>query len=122
MTQRVRVAPASAFDDGDREFVTVDGVEVGVVRYGGEFYAIANRCCHQAGPVAEGLVRERLVAEWPGPGERETERFGDRPAVSCPMHGWEYDLETGEHLGDGDVAVETFDVTVEDGVVYVLAD
>lgn len=122
MTDRVRVGPVDAFDDGDREFVTLNGVEVGVVRYDGEFYAIENRCCHQDGPVAKGLVREALVAEWPGPGEPETERFGDKPAISCPMHGWEYDLESGTHLGDADVAVDAYDVAVEDGVVYVLAD
>jgi nitrite reductase/ring-hydroxylating ferredoxin subunit len=116
---RVRICDESELEPGDRTLVDVDGVEVGVINVDGELYAMRNSCPHRDGPVCEGKVTNALVGTWPGVGERLEERMSGDPAIACPWHGWEFDLATGDHLGDATFSVETYDVVVEDDVVYV---
>ena len=117
--ERVRVCPADQLGDGDRRFVDVDGHEVGVLNVDGDYFAVLNSCPHYRGPLCEGKVTDALVGEWPGIGERITERMAGDPAIACPWHGWEFDLESGEHLGDDSYRVRTYDVIEDDGVLYV---
>jgi len=119
MSERVFVAEATQLEPGDREFVEVGATEVGVINVEGEYYAIQSRCAHDGGPVCKGLVQGALDCQWPGPGERVELSFSDTPAIACPWHGWEYNLETGEHLGDSNVSLQTYDVVTEDGKLYV---
>jgi nitrite reductase (NADH) small subunit len=39
--------------------------------------------------------------------------------ITCPWHGWQYDVRTGENEFDLALVLETFDVVVEDGDVKV---
>jgi nitrite reductase (NADH) small subunit len=98
-----------------REFVTVARVEdvppgtVRAVRAGerdvalahvdGRFYATQNECAHLEGPLGDGAL-EGFV-------------------LTCPWHGWQYDVRTGENEFDRAIAVETFPVAVADGEVRV---
>lgn len=116
---RVRVCDAEELPPGERALVDVDGTVVCVLNVDGEYYAIQNECAHQGGPVCKGKVHPELLGEFVEPGERVRERHGERMVVACPWHGWEYDLETGDHLGVKDISIEAFSVAVEDGVVYV---
>ena len=115
----VRVCDVAELHDGERRMVEVDGREVGVLNVEGDYYAIANTCAHMGGPVCEGKVQGALKGEFLGPGKRVNEYFADELAIACPWHGWEYDLATGEHLGDDDIRIPTYDVVVEDGTVFV---
>lgn len=116
---RVAVAEAAALGPGEHELVTVGGQEFGVHNVDGEYYAILNQCAHDCGPVGEGTVRPKLVVEDAEPGERERERYDeDTPTITCPWHGWSYELETGTHVGLDDISLPTPDVVVEDGTVY----
>ncbi|WP_435183703.1 Rieske (2Fe-2S) protein [Halobellus sp. EA9] len=116
----VAVGPADDFEDGDRAFVEVDGAEVGVLRVEGEFYALQNHCLHDGGPVCSGKTHRKLVGEFEEPGKRVERSYTDEECViSCPWHGWSYDIETGEHLGNDDIVLPTYEVVVEDGVVHV---
>ena len=120
MSGRVHVGAVDEIGPGECAVVEIDGREIGVRNVDGELYAIDNHCPHRGGPVcSEGSVRGALEADWPGPGERSEEYYADRPAIACPWHGWEFDLETGVHLGDSTVSVPTYAVTVEDGEVFV---
>ncbi|MGM0590426.1 MAG: Rieske (2Fe-2S) protein [Halobacteriota archaeon] len=122
MSDRVFVASEDDLEPGDRKIVTVNGQSVGVFNFGGTYYAVLNRCPHRGGPVCEGReVTGALAVDWPGPGERETEYYSDAPAVACPWHGWEFDLESGIHLGDTDYRLPTYDVVVDGGDVFVEA-
>ena len=116
---RVRVCEADQLEPGDRIVVELDGVEVGVFNVEGELYAIRNRCPHRGGPVCEGKVTDALVGHWPGIGQRLEERLAGDPAIACPWHGWEFDLETGVHLGDDTFRVPTYETFREDGIIYV---
>jgi nitrite reductase/ring-hydroxylating ferredoxin subunit len=118
MSDLVEVAPEEELGPGERRIVEVDGRSVGVFNVDGEFYAVANECAHEGGPVCTGRLHGALVGTYEGPGERVRERFSDTPAIACPWHGWEYDLTTGDHLGDPAVSLPSYDVVVEDGVVH----
>lgn len=73
--------------------------EVAVFDIEGTLYAISNICPHQHSPVlAEGYV--------------------DDGCVTCPLHGWVYDIRTGEAVVGGR-SLDTYQVIEEDGDVYV---
>lgn len=117
---RVSVGTAADLGPGDRKVVRVDDVPVLVLNVGGEYYALENTCRHQGGPVGQGKVMGRLEAEFVGTGERIAESFSETEfTISCPWHGWEYDLRTGTHCGDADVALRTFEVVEENGELFV---
>lgn len=117
---RVRAASVDELGDGDRTLVHVDGTSVGVFNLDGEYYALANECPHQGGPVCTGRIGGKIVAEERGVGERVEERVSEERVVACPWHGWEYDVETGEHVGNPRVALETYDVVVDGEDVFVV--
>lgn len=114
------VADGDAVADGDRIVVDIDGREIGVFRIDGEYYAYPNVCQHQQGPLCEGTVtgtvdasfdREELDLEidWTDEGE----------VLSCPWHGWEYHLRTGQCLSRTDLRLPSFPIEERDGDVVV---
>jgi len=115
----VEVGPVEEFEDGEHQLVDVGRAEVGVVKADGEFYALRNQCPHDGGPVCQGPVQKELLGEFTGTGERIEQYYGDESIISCPWHGWSFELETGKHIGDDRIQVPTYEVVVEDGVVYV---
>ncbi|WP_152496929.1 nitrite reductase small subunit NirD [Roseovarius sp. THAF8] len=63
-----------------------------------EVFATSNTCPHKAGPLSEGIVHGQ--------------------SVTCPLHNWVFDLETGKAQGeDGEIA--TYPLKVEDGRVLI---
>lgn len=120
MSAREAVCSVEDLGPGDRiRYETATGQEVAVFNFEGEIYAISNTCAHFGGPICKGKVQGTLVGEFQEPGERIKESFSDKPAVACPLHGWEYDLETGVHLGDDSISIPTYETVVEDGTVFV---
>lgn len=114
MSEKTFVIEADELQAGDRVIVEIDGREFAVFNVDGDLYGLANYCVHQGGPVCEGLlsgtvgVDEELDLVYEKEGE----------IVSCPWHGWEFEVRTGEHLADPGYRLPTYDVTVEDGGVY----
>ena len=43
----------------------------------------------------------------------------DGTTVTCPWHGWEYNVTTGENLDDPDTKQETYAVKVEGDDIFV---
>lgn len=118
--ERYRVGPADAVPERGCTLVSAGSVEVGVFRVNGRLYAYENRCRHQGGPVCRGDVLPR--AEEPiGPGgvSLGLVESGERIDVACPWHGWEYDLQTGAHIGDPAIRLRSFPVWEEAGEVFV---
>ena len=101
--KEVDVAPADEFPPGSVKLVIAGpGSYVGVYNCGGQLYAIEDRCSHDDGPLCEG--------DW----DRET------CTVVCPRHGSAFELSSGRPLSlPAFLPVETYPVTVEDGVVKV---
>ena len=116
------VAKASEFKSGDRRIVTTDrGREIGVFSQADGYYAYSIYCLHSGGPACEGLLINR-VAEVLGPGKvYEGEIFADDLHFVCPWHGFEYDLKTGECIGNRKMKLRNYEVVQRDGDVFVLA-
>jgi nitrite reductase/ring-hydroxylating ferredoxin subunit len=100
------------YADGAIRIVEVDGRELGVVRWGNDFFAVRNVCPHQAGPVCMGLVGPH-ISSGARPGELTLDV--DRPVLACPWHGWEFDIRTGRSAADGGYRVRTYPVTLARG-------
>jgi nitrite reductase (NADH) small subunit len=109
------------FAEDERRLIEVEGKEIAVVRIAGRFHAFENRCLHQGGPVAEGLVLGRVEALLDDEQRLIGERFSDKLQLVCPWHGWAYDLETGTCAGDPRRRLSKHPVTVREGQVYVHA-
>ena len=84
------------------KIVGVGLLEIGVYNCGGELLAIEDRCSHDDGPLCEG--------DWEP----------DECRVICPRHGSAFELSSGRPLSlPAFEPVETYPVTVEDGMVRV---
>ncbi len=114
------IGPAFAFADPGRKVIEADGVEVGVFKVDGEFYAYQNICPHNGGPACQGKMIykvEELIAEH---GVSKGLVFSKTQLnVTCPWHGYEFDIRSGRHQGDGSVRLAAVKVRVESGDVIV---
>ena len=103
MTHEGEPRPAAALSDvpaGGCKLVEVNGTRVVLARVGERVYACADTCSHQGGPLSEG----RLA--------------GTR--LTCPWHGWLYDVRTGQCLlPPRGAAVATYAVRIEGDDVWV---
>jgi nitrite reductase/ring-hydroxylating ferredoxin subunit len=101
--------------DGSKAIAEVRGQEVAVFRLDGEYYAVANFCPHQSGPLCEGQTKGKV-----GIGDDGWQlEYSDETYIECPWHSWMFDIRTGEHAVDDRYAVPTYDVEVEAGEIYV---
>jgi nitrite reductase/ring-hydroxylating ferredoxin subunit len=111
------------FSDGDRKIVSSGKVEVGVFCWKGEFYAYSNNCLHQGGPACEGLVMHQVEDVLDPDGRYAGQRFSsDSVNFVCPWHGYEYDLRTGEFVGDRRRKLKSYPVLKRDDSVYVVIE
>ena len=62
-------------------------------------FALEDRCPHKAGPLSQGIVHGA--------------------SVTCPLHNWVINLETGEAEGADSGSVDTFALKVNDGRVLI---
>ncbi len=58
-----------------------------------EVFAATNNCPHKGGPLSEGIVHGQ--------------------SVTCPLHNWVFDLNTGEAQGADDGRITTYPVRLE---------
>lgn len=117
---RHEVIAAGELGEGDRVLVDVEEREIAVFRLEDDYYAYANWCPHQGGPLCEGKLTGHQEAQF----DRETLEVDlswskDERIVACPWHDWTFDLTTGENIPRSDVQLPSYDVWEEDGVVVV---
>jgi nitrite reductase (NADH) small subunit len=116
------VCKADELPSGDVRIVTVDAIEIGVFRHGDEYFAYQNVCPHQGGPACEGLRAAQVQDVINEAGIFVGQRFDESDIhIVCPWHGYEFHLETGQHVSDPMVRLRRFAVCVRDGGVYVSA-
>jgi nitrite reductase/ring-hydroxylating ferredoxin subunit len=115
------VAKSSEIKDGDRRIVTAGQREIGVFHKDGAYYAYSNICLHQGGPACEGVLINNVV-DIIGPDRTyEGQKFGDETHFVCPWHGYEYDIRTGECVGDRRQKLRKFEVIKRGDDLYVVA-
>jgi nitrite reductase/ring-hydroxylating ferredoxin subunit len=109
--------------EGSRLVVETGGVEIGVFRRNGEYYAWRNECPHQGGPVCQGVmvrkVEERLDSDRRSAGIHYVGGGGHENIV-CPWHGYEFDMRTGRHVGFEKMRLRGYPVKIRDGAIYVV--
>ena len=93
MAKFVKVATKSELPAGSGKVVDVEGKEIALFNMDGTFCAIDNICKHQGGPLGEGYLEGAVV--------------------TCPWHGWEYDVSTGACQTNPAVKQAQFNVKVE---------
>lgn len=96
--RRVAVATISEIPDGQRKIIQVETLSIGVFNHQGTWYAVENRCIHQGGPVATGTLE------------------GD--ILTCPWHGYQYNLRSGICLADPAAELMHYTVTVSEDTIY----
>jgi 3-phenylpropionate/trans-cinnamate dioxygenase ferredoxin subunit len=74
----VTVASVDELADGDRLIFDINNLSIALFNLDGQYYAIADLCSHDDGPVAEGELEGLEIV--------------------CPRHGARFNLETGEAL------------------------
>jgi nitrite reductase/ring-hydroxylating ferredoxin subunit len=73
--------------------------EIALANCNGGFYAVQQHCIHLQGPLGEGHL--------------------DGCVLTCPWHGWQYDVRTGQNEFDLAIQLRTYDVQVEDGEIRI---
>lgn len=112
-----KVASVDDLESGDRVIVDIEGLEIAVFCIDGDYHAVANYCVHQSGPLCAGeLTGHVTVAEdgW------NWKYVDDDRMISCPWHGWKFDVTTGLNLQDERYKVPTYETIVRDDDVYVV--
>lgn len=109
--KRFEICPVAELQPGERRIETLGRFSVGVFNVDGEYYAMKNDCPHQRAPLCEGKLTGTNTSDTPG--EYDWERDGQ--IVTCPWHGWEFDVTTGESVfNPHKVKAKTFDTQVEE--------
>ncbi|MCY4301851.1 MAG: ferric reductase-like transmembrane domain-containing protein [Aestuariivita sp.] len=92
--------PADDIDEGRAKVARIsNGERVAVFRNNGRLSAIANACAHQNGPLGEGQIIDCFV--------------------TCPWHGFQYDVTNGRSPEPFTERVATYNIRLRDGVVEV---
>jgi nitrite reductase (NADH) small subunit len=115
----VAVAKTSDFDDPGRKVFDAGGMEVGVFKLEGEFYAWENRCPHYDGPACQGrIVPETTEAVNEDRTSRGREFSKTELNVACPWHGMEFSIRTGRHPTNKAVRLRSVPLRIENDTIY----
>jgi nitrite reductase/ring-hydroxylating ferredoxin subunit len=93
------VARADEVPPGTVRTIRVGEDEIALAHCEGGFYATQHACLHLQGPLGEGSLEGCVL--------------------TCPWHGWQYDVRSGENEFDRAIQLQTYDVEVVDGEVRV---
>ncbi len=93
MAEFVRVAGTGDVASGSGIVAEVNDKPIAIFNVDGTYYAIDNTCVHRGGPLGEGELEE--------------------DTVTCPWHGWQYNVKTGVSVNNPSACVQSYQVQVE---------
>jgi nitrite reductase/ring-hydroxylating ferredoxin subunit len=102
MVKHTGVTPMRASDipPGTCKLGHVNNKEVAIFNIDGKFYATQNECTHRSGPLCEGGIWGEIV--------------------TCPWHGSEFNVRTGEVVTDpAETPIATYKVEVKDDLLVI---
>lgn len=99
MTNWIRIAAAADCPPGCALETVAGGLIVALMNVDGVFHAIEGVCPHQGGPLGKGQL--------------------SGTTLTCPWHGWQFNVATGENCLNPRIAQRRFAVRVEQGEVFV---
>src|SRR3977135_2492163 len=95
----VRVAKATDIAPGQIREIRLEGMTIAVANVEGQFHAISNTCLHRGGPLGQGSLQGNVV--------------------TCPWHGWSFDVTSGKVHHSQTVGVACYPVELRDDGLYV---
>ncbi|HYL61491.1 MAG TPA: Rieske 2Fe-2S domain-containing protein [Candidatus Methylomirabilis sp.] len=95
----LRAANKADIPPGQIREIRVNGTSVAVANVDGKFFAINSVCLHHGGPLGEGELEGKMV--------------------TCPWHGWQYDVTTGKLVQQPSDSVQCYAVEMRGEDVFV---
>lgn len=96
----LEIAPVSELPGGERLFLEVEGKSIVIFNLAGQYFAIADICTHDDGPLGDGDIEGYNIV--------------------CPRHGGEFDIRTGQAVQmPAVVDIPAYPVRVVDGIIQV---
>lgn len=99
MSQWIPIATSDECPPGTAIERLADGRMVAIANVGGTYHAIDGLCPHQGGPLGTGSLCGTVL--------------------TCPWHGWQFDVATGRHVVSRTVRQAVYEVREEDGRLFV---
>jgi nitrite reductase (NADH) small subunit len=94
----VKVANASEIPVGSIREFNVSGKAIAIANVSGKFYAVNNTCLHRGGPLGQGALEGNVV--------------------TCPWHGWQFDVVSGKSVQNPSIRVACYIVVVRGSEVF----
>jgi nitrite reductase (NADH) small subunit len=95
----MRAAKTDELPPGSVREFQVEGKTLAIANVDGKFYAINNTCLHRGGPLGQGELQGKIL--------------------TCPWHGWQYDVTTGKLTMNSAVGVECYPLEVKGEDIWV---
>ncbi len=99
MSEKVTVANTGDVAPGTGTVAEINGKSLAVFNVDGTFHVIDNTCVHRGGPLGEGDL--------------------DGEVVTCPWHGWEFNVKTGVSVNNPSACVASYPVVVDGDEIQV---
>src|SRR4026207_968679 len=89
--------------NGTSKVISVKGKDIALFKIDNTITALGNRCLHKGGPLAKGKIEKKY----------------DGFYVTCPWHGWEYNISDGKAPPGYDEQQSVFDVRIINGKTFI---
>lgn len=99
MARFVKVAKLADLPPGTAREFQADGKLVALFNVEGTVYCLDNTCLHRGGPLGQGVLEEKII--------------------TCPWHGWQYDVTTGAVAMNPSIKTKQYGVKVEGDDIHV---
>jgi nitrite reductase/ring-hydroxylating ferredoxin subunit len=102
MAERVRIAEVSEVPEGTGKVVTTATRVLALYNVEGSFHAVENTCPHRGGPLGEGQLEGTVV--------------------TCPWHGWQFDVCSGVNPRNPGASVRPVSLEIQGDEIFALLD
>ena len=99
------------FLEGEQTIVTVGKRELGIFKVKEQYFALPNICPHQIGPLCTGKISGTTDSQKESGWRLTYDREGE--IITCPWHGMEFHIPTGQCLAFKEIRLRTFEIWVE---------
>ena len=96
---KIKVAKISEIEEGRGKLINVNGKEIALFKINNQFFAIDNNCLHMGGSLSEGEIESNNV--------------------TCPLHGWQFDLKSGNNIMPGIGKLNTYKTEIKNEEIFI---
>ena len=102
MSEYIFIAKCSDCPPGASREVVAEGRLIALFHVDDQFFALDGVCPHQGGPLGKGQLCGHIV--------------------TCPWHGWQFDIRDGQHQIASTIRQPTIALTIHDGQILARKD